>query len=291
MNHISHSTARTISECQQKARFKIEGKTTKIPEAFLFGSAIHSGLEAYAKTKSKLQAIEATLQYIESYGNSNKYKPDAPDLSEDDYELETPINDIAAQCEEIISDVVDYPPEEWVELINHTEIVAVEESLDFSLLIELDSYGEEKEIPITGKPDLVLADHEKKELYIVDNKTAGKMAKMSITEKLQTSIYALYYSNIEEYEDYDMICVIRRILKTKRKKDDHIVTEIQTAPITSDMMHIAKDHLEASYLQAEQIEGDMLTTYGGLLSGFGCSYCEFKDICDGYQAFHQKEGE
>ena len=54
------------------------------------------------------------------------------------------------------------------------------------------------------------------------------------------------------------------------------------------MMEIAKNHLVASYLQAEQIQGDMLTTYGGLLSGYGCSYCDFKDICEGYQAFNQK---
>jgi len=301
MNHISHSTARVITECQQKARFKIEGRTSKTPEAFLLGSAVHVGLETYEKTNCKPVSVEASLQYVNSYGNSNKYRPDAPDQTADDFELEHTLEEISAQCEEIISDVIDYPPEEWKELIGRTETVAIEDNISLIIPIEKDEERFEDEtddeyyeritteVSVAGKPDLVLADHEQKILYIVDNKTAGKMAKISVTEKLQTAIYGMYYKSLDEYQDYEIIGVIRRILKAKRKKDLHIVTEIQESPITADMMYIAKYHLVASYLQAEQIEGDMLTTYGGLFSAYGCNFCDYKEICDGYQAFNKGE--
>lgn len=301
MDHISHSTARMICECQQKAKFKLAGTPTKSPEIFMIGSAVHSGLEAYAKTESKEEALLATSKYIYSYGNSNKYRPDSPDKTADDYELEHTLQEIEEQCLMIVGDVIDYPCEDWKELESHTEIVAVEEALSIVIPIEIEDERLEnetdddyyaritKEVLVEGRPDLVLADHENKKLYIVDNKTAGKMTDMSITEKLQLSIYGLYYQMQEEYGAYEFIAVVRRILKEKRKKDLYIPSEVFQTTLTNPMMEIAKNHLVASYLQAEQIQGDMMTTYGGLLSGYGCGYCDFRDICDGYQAFNQKE--
>ncbi len=304
IQHISHSTARMICECQQKARFKLEGKRTKSPEVFMIGSAVHAGLETYANTESKEQAILATSEYVFTYGNSNKYRPDSPDQTADDYELDHTLQEISEQCVMIVSDVIDYPCEDWQELESRTEMISAEEALTIEIPIEIEDVRLENEtddeyyeritkiITVEGKPDLILADHKNKKLYIVDNKTAGKMTQMSVTEKLQISIYGLYYQMQEEYQGYEFIAVVRRILKDKRKKDLYIQSEVFQTTIIPEMMEIAKNHLVASYLQAEQIQGDMLTTYGGLLSGYGCSYCDFKDICEGYQAFNQKtEGE
>ena len=134
-----------ICECQQKARFKLEGKRTPSPEVFMIGSAVHAGLETYANTESKEQAILATSEYVFTYGNSNKYRPDSPDQTADDYELDHTLQEISEQCVMIVSDVIDYPCEDWQELESRTEMISAEEALTIEIPIEIEDVRLENE--------------------------------------------------------------------------------------------------------------------------------------------------
>lgn len=290
--HISHSTARNISTCQKKQEFKMAGHTEKTSENMFLGSAVHYGLELWMKGEDIDFAIQQAGEYIETFGNINKYNPDGPDKTIDDYELDSTIVELIEKAKEITIDTIDNPPEELVELINTCEIIGVEERIPVLIPIEFEDGDPEDGVNVETRIDIALADHDNKTLYIIDWKTSGVMTKsLSLSEKTQLTSYAMAYKSLPEYEDYKVYGCIVRILTKKRKADVYYPNLFLSFEITEPMINFVTENLVHNYLQLKLLKEGMNPTYGGLFATFGCSSCGYREMCDAYQAFKDEEEE
>lgn len=288
--HISHSTTRNISTCQKRQAFKMSGATEKTSENMFLGSAIHYGLEIWMNVKGMVFAIKQAGEYIKTFGNISEYSPDAKEKTIDDYELTSTIDELIEKAKEIISDTIDNPPEELVELINTCEIIGVEERIPVLIPIEFEDGNPEDGVNVETRIDIALADHDSKTLYIIDWKTSGVMTKtLSMSEKTQLTSYAMAYKSLPEYEDYKVYGCIARILTKKRKADVYYPNLFLSFEVTEPMINFVTENLVHNYLQLKLLQEGMNPTYGGLFATFGCSSCGYRDMCDAYQAFKDEE--
>jgi CRISPR/Cas system-associated exonuclease Cas4 (RecB family) len=242
---LSYSKISTFLDCPRKYWYQYElGLETKKSEGFYFGSAIHSGLEAYYSGKEPMKAVKNAL-----FGEKDRISEEAKEgVNPEELYRE------AERCFKIYPEEAPYFEPEKIEHYFNIPIINPET-------------GEELNASLSGKVDLI-----DKRGFIVDHKSAKSSPNGFFDDKnkLQAAAYTYWYFYM--FNKLPEIFVFNYVIRGNTRREPSCEYRVKKPGIDE----IVKFFNTAKMVESA-IKEEKLRDYSK--PGFKCRFCYFKNIC------------
>ena len=218
--HISHSQIFTYLNCSLKYKFQnVERRQPeRVSIALSFGSAIHSAIEMYyrsLKNKNQIEALSAITERFEDCLLIDLDNIKVPII----YKKNTPDKAATIEMGKAMLEAFYMAKENEPKM----EIIGIELPLSAILY---DTDGQPTDFKLTGIIDLLIC-NEKKEIIVVDNKTAAQSIAQSTADKdNQMAAYSyLLASNKYIFPTAPVKCRFDVLRKLKKPKFEQVDTQ------------------------------------------------------------------
>ena len=258
--HLSHSQVFTYLNCSLKYRFQYveQRQIERISIALIFGSAIHSAIEAfYLGVKHGIkESLESIQEVFDDHISAELNLTDVPVIYKKGTKKDSTISMGKALLETFYENVN----------VGGYEIVGVEVPLSARLYTE---NAEPTDFQLIGIIDLILKNIETDQIILVDNKTAAKAkTQKSVNEDLQLTAYSyLAAANKLCFPRAEIKCRFDVLLKLKTPKMKYYTTN-----------RTAKDRKKFTKLANMVLKGIEERIFFPNKSWL-CADCSFKNVC------------